>query len=145
MAFFLCISAATYLVMTKSLMSVKGSGSCWGKVLSSNSIMLLLVGMYSEHMLIAFCRVTDTTIACRFVFIWLCGIVLFTIIDVPSDTLIVFIRLCIVCCLMFNLLFSFKKKFLGNITLGHMFLMISVSSSRLAFVPLMFHCMIFFF
>ena len=47
--------------------------------------------MYSEHMLIVLCRVTDTAIACRFVFkfIWLCGRVLFTIIDVPPDALLV--------------------------------------------------------
>ena len=47
--------------------------------------------MYSEHMLIVLCRVTDTAIACRFVFkfIWLSGSVLFTIIDVPPDALVV--------------------------------------------------------
>ena len=45
--------------------------------------------MYSEHMLIVLCRVTDTAIACRFVFkfIWLCSSVLFTMIDVPPDAL----------------------------------------------------------
>ena len=46
--------------------------------------------MYSEHMLIVLCRVTDTAIACRFVskFIRLCGSVLFTIMDVPPDALV---------------------------------------------------------
>ena len=66
--------------------------------------------MYSEHMLIVLRRVTDTAIACRFVFkfIWLYGRILFTIIDTPSDTLVV----CLfhyICCLIFNLSFSFKK------------------------------------
>ena len=53
--------------------------------------------MYSEHMLIVLCRVTDTAIASRLVFkfIWLYGSVLFTIIDVSSDALIVFIYLII--------------------------------------------------
>ena len=53
--------------------------------------------MYSEHMLIVLCRVTDTAIAYRFVFkfIWLCGSVLFTIIDVPPDALVVFVYLII--------------------------------------------------
>ena len=46
--------------------------------------------MYSEHMLIVLCRVTDTATACRFVFklIWLCGSVLFTTIDAPPDALV---------------------------------------------------------
>ena len=46
--------------------------------------------MYSEHMLIILCRVTDTAIACRFVlkFIWLCGSVLFMMIDVPPGDLV---------------------------------------------------------
>ena len=49
------------------------------------------MGMYSEHMLIVLCRVTDTALACRFVFkfIWLCSSVLFIIIDVPPDALAV--------------------------------------------------------
>ena len=45
---------------------------------------------------------------------------------------------------MFNLSFSFKNVSWRDITLGHKFLMISVSSSRLAFVSLMFYCMILF-
>ena len=45
---------------------------------------------------------------------------------------------------MFNLSFSFKKVSWRHITLGSKFLMISVNSSKLAFVPLMFHCMILF-
>ena len=54
-------------------------------------MMLLLGGMYSEHMLIVLCRVTDTAIACRFMFkfIWLCSSVLFIIKDVPPDALVV--------------------------------------------------------
>ena len=46
--------------------------------------------MYSEHMVIVLCRVTDTAIASRFVFklIWLFSRVLFTIIDVPPDALV---------------------------------------------------------
>ena len=79
-------------------------------------MMLLLGGMYSEHMLIVLCRVTDTAIACRFVFkfIWLCSSVLFTIIDVPPDALAVclFISLYIVCCFMFS--HFLLKKFLGG-------------------------------
>ena len=44
----------------------------------------------SEHMPIVLCRVTDTAIACRFVFkfIWLCSSVLFTMMDVPPDALV---------------------------------------------------------
>ena len=85
---------------------MKGLGSCI-KSSSSNSIILLLGwGMHGEYMLIVLCRVTDTTIACRFVFktISLCGSVLFTIIDVLPDALVVcsFIWLYIVCCLMFS-------------------------------------------
>ena len=51
----------------------------------------------------------------------------------------------IVCCLMFNLSFYFEKVSWNHITLGHKFLIISICSPRLAFVPLMFYCMIFFF
>ena len=45
----------------------------------------------SEHFLIVLCRVNDTAIVCRFVykFIWLCGNVLFMIIDVPLYALVV--------------------------------------------------------
>ena len=69
---------------------MKSLGSCI-KSSSYNSIILLLGGgMYSEHILIVLCRVTDTAIAYRFVFkfIWLCGSVLFMIIDVPPDALV---------------------------------------------------------
>ena len=68
---------------------MKGLGSCF-KSSSSNSVMLLLGGMYGGHIPIVLCRVTDTAIACRFVFkfIWLCGSVLFTIIDVLPDVLV---------------------------------------------------------
>ena len=91
MASFICISGALYLFMPiKSPTTMKGLGSCI-KSSSSNSIMLQLVGMYSEHMLIVLYRVIDTAIACRFVFkfVWLCSSVLFTIIDVPPDVLVV--------------------------------------------------------
>ena len=104
--------------------------------------------MYSEHKLIVLCRVTDTAIASRFVFkfTWLWGSILFTMIDVPPDALLVclFIWLYIVCCLIFNLSFSFKKVSWRHITHGRKFLMMSVNWSKLAFVPLMFHYMILF-
>ena len=45
---------------------------------------------------------------------------------------------------MFNLSFSFKNFSWRHIKLGCKFLMISIISSRLGFVPLMFHCMILF-
>ena len=93
------------------------------------------------------CRVTDTAIAGRFVleFTWLCDSVLFTMIDVPPDALLggLFIWLYIACCLIFNLSFLLKIS-LWHITHGHKFLIMSVNSSRLAFEPLMLHCMILF-
>ena len=44
-----------WLWLLKSTMSMKGLGSCCIKFLSSSSIILLLGGMYSEHMLIVLC------------------------------------------------------------------------------------------
>ena len=70
---------------------MKGLTSCYIKASSSNSIRLLLVGMYNEYMLIVMCRVTDTAIACRFVFIWLCSSVLFMIRDVLPDAFLVYL------------------------------------------------------
>ena len=77
-------------------MSMKDLGSCI-KSSSSNSIISLLGGMYSEHMLIVLCRIIDTAIACRFAFkfIWLGSSVLFMIIDIPPDGLAVFVYLII--------------------------------------------------